>query len=64
MSWSIANAKTVSNSFGEIKLDKDLQQKRIDPVDAIIDAWKMAMTQETEVNINKLTEEYLNLMNW
>ncbi|TYS50453.1 terminase large subunit [Bacillus infantis] len=42
--WSVTNAKTVSNSFGEIKLDKDLQQKRIDPVDAIIDAWKLAMS--------------------
>ena len=40
LTWSIANAKTVSNSFGEIKIDKDLRTKRIDPVDAIIDAWK------------------------
>lgn len=64
LTWSIANAKTVSNSFGEIKLDKDLQQKRIDPVDAIIDAWKMAMTQETDLNITEVTNEYLDMMGW
>lgn len=60
LSWSVANAKTVSNSFGEIKLDKDLQSKRIDPVDAVIDAWKMAMTQETAIDFNKyiLSDEF------
>lgn len=64
LTWSIANAKTVSNSFGEIKLDKDLQQKRIDPVDAIIDAWKMAMTQETDLDISEVTNDYLDMMGW
>ncbi|MCZ0872740.1 terminase TerL endonuclease subunit [Peribacillus sp. AS_2] len=43
LSWSVANAETVSNSYGEIKIDKNLQKKRIDPVDAIIDAWHQAM---------------------
>jgi phage terminase large subunit-like protein len=46
LTWSIANAKTVSNSFKEIKIDKDLAVKRIDPVDAVIDAWKEAMKGE------------------
>lgn len=64
LSWSVANAKTVSNSFGEIKLDKELQQKRIDPVDAIIDAWKMAMTQESELNLTEVTDDYLEMMGW
>jgi phage terminase large subunit-like protein len=64
LTWSIANAKTTANSFGEIKIDKDLKQKRIDPVDAIIDAWKMAMTQETEINITEITEDYLKMMGW
>ncbi|MED1407226.1 terminase large subunit, partial [Bacillus mycoides] len=36
LTWSMANAKTVSNSFGEIKIDKHLEQKRIDPIDAVI----------------------------
>jgi phage terminase large subunit-like protein len=64
LTWSVANAKKVSNSFGEIKLDKDLQTKRIDPVDAIIDAWKMAMTQDTGIDITKVTEDYLKMMGW
>jgi len=46
LTWSMANAKTVSNSFGEIKIDKDLQKKRIDPCDAVIDAHKLAMANE------------------
>ncbi|MEX3621872.1 terminase large subunit [Viridibacillus arvi] len=64
LTWSVGNAKTVSNSFGEIKLDKDLQQKRIDPVDAIIDAWKMAMTQETDINFIEVTNDFLDMMGW
>lgn len=64
LTWSVANAKVVSNSFGEIKLDKDLQHKRIDPLDAVIDAWKMAMTQESELDIKEVTNDYLEMMGW
>jgi len=46
LSWSVANAKTVSNSFKEIKIDKDLAKKRIDPIDAIIDAHKLALANK------------------
>ena len=48
LTWSMANAKTVSNSFKEIKIDKDLSVKRIDPIDAVIDAHKMAFKDETK----------------
>lgn len=41
LTWSIINAITTKNSFGEIKVDKMTQTDRIDVVDAIIDAWKM-----------------------
>lgn len=64
LTWSVTNAKIVSNSFGEIKIDKETQTERIDPVDAIIDAWKMAMTQETGIDINEATEDYLKMMGW
>lgn len=50
LTWSMANAKTVSNSFGEIKIDKDLQVKRIDPCDAVICAHKLTMTGEDNSN--------------
>lgn len=49
--WSFANAKTTQNSFGEIKLYKEQSGDRIDPVDALVDAWKLAF-------INKDTLKY------
>ena len=33
LTWSIANAKTISNSYGEIKIDKALDEDRIDPIE-------------------------------
>lgn len=59
MAWSIANAKTVSNSFGEIKIEKDLQTERIDIVDAIIDAWTMAMKGEVKPDVNEFVALWL-----
>lgn len=42
LTWSVLNAViSAPNSFGEIKVDKMTQTNRIDPVDAILDAWKM-----------------------
>ncbi|MFD2334715.1 terminase TerL endonuclease subunit, partial [Cohnella sp. GCM10020058] len=46
LTWSMAHAKTVSNSFGEIKVEKHAKTKRIDPVDAIIDAHKLTMANK------------------
>jgi len=42
LTWSMVNAKTTSNSFGEIKIDKEAQTHRIDPIDAVINAHKLA----------------------
>lgn len=64
LTWSVANAKVVSNSYGEIKIDKNLQHKRIDPIDAVIDAWKVAMSQEVDVDIREVTNDYLDMMGW
>lgn len=57
--WSIANAKTISNNYGEIKIDKDITTDRIDPIDAIIDAWKHAMKEEYRPDINESVNEWL-----
>ena len=57
--WSIANAKTVSNSFGEIKIEKDLRTERIDIVDAAIDAWTQAMKGETKPDANEFLQLWL-----
>lgn len=43
LTWSFLNAKVVHNSFGEIKIDKNLRTSRIDPCDAAIDAHQLAM---------------------
>lgn len=61
LTWSIVNAKTVSNGFGEIKIDKDKRQKRIDPVDSAIDAHKLMFKIVLPTNINKSVERYLEM---
>ena len=49
LSWSVANAIiSQPNSFDEIKVDKMTQTNRIDPVDAILDAWKVYLLSRTE----------------
>lgn len=64
LTWSMINAKTISNSFGEIKIEKDFRTKRIDPVDAVIDAHKIAMTNSYSLDITEVTNEYLDMMGW
>lgn len=59
LKWSIANAKTTSNSFGEIKIDKEYATERIDIVDAIIDAWTAAMKGEVKPDVNEYVEMWL-----
>lgn len=46
LSWSMVNAiVNAPNSFGEIKIDKATQTNRIDPCDAVIDVWKLLITE-------------------
>ena len=58
LTWSIANAKTISNNYGEIKIDKDISEERIDPIDAIIDAWIPAMKDEYKPDANELVNDW------
>ncbi|HEX3018539.1 MAG TPA: terminase TerL endonuclease subunit [Caproicibacter sp.] len=51
LTWCFFNATTVSNSFKEIKVDKEHRTSRIDPVDATIDAHKLAIANKS-VQIN------------
>ena len=66
LSWSMINAVlNTPNSFGEVKIDKVSQQNRIDPCDAIIDAWKLYLTnkgRETSTGEAAL-EIWLNALN-
>ncbi len=68
MSWSIVNAKKTKNSFGEIKVDKEVNARhaRIDVVDAIIDAhvaYRKSSKEET-TDYETVVEDYLKKMGW
>lgn len=68
LSWSVSNAQTVQNSFGEIKVDKEphARHKRIDAVDAVIDAHTIMMKNREKpiLDVVAETEKYLELMSW
>ena len=58
LTWCFFNATTVSNSFKEIKIDKEHRKSRIDAADATIDAHKLAMAK-TETKPPDVSQ-YLN----
>lgn len=61
LTWSMINAVlNAPNSFGEVKVDKMYQSNRIDPVDAVLDAYKAYLTAQSE---SKYTGEEA-LANW
>jgi len=64
--WSLVNANVVANSFGEIKIDKEpgKRTRRIDPVDAAIDAHVLCMKQKKARNLDDIAEDYFRLMGW
>lgn len=68
LTWSFLNAKTVRNSFDEIKVDKKTGQKfkRIDPVDACIDAHSIMIKNKTKkvVDVESELDKYLKAMGW
>lgn len=69
LTWSVINAAIVRNSFDEIKVDKKpgAKFKRIDPVDAVIDAHAAMLLSkgpEPEVDLNNALDRYLNMMGW
>lgn len=69
LTWSIINAAIVRNSFDEIKIDKKpgAKFKRIDPVDAIIDAHALMLVTtggENAVDVDAELDNYLAMMGW
>lgn len=64
--WSFLNAVTVNNAVGEIKVDKEgnKRKKRIDPVDASIDAHFVIVKNKTntKVDVNNEIETFLRMM--
>lgn len=57
LKWSISNAITTKNSFDEIKINKSTQTNRIDPVDAIIDAWKLYFHNK-QVSVRNANDDF------
>ena len=68
LTWSFINARTVRNSFDEVKVDKrpGQQHKRIDPVDAAIDAHAVRIKSrpEEQVDVESELTNYLDMMGW
>ena len=68
LTWSMANAAIVRNSFDEIKIDKKpgARFKRIDPVDAIIDAHALMLlsTGGEPIDLDDELDAYLVAMGW
>ena len=68
LTWSFLNARIVRNSFEEIKVDKKpgARFKRIDPVDACIDAHAVKLKNKTAVmvDVDSELDKYLKSMGW
>lgn len=68
LTWSFVNASVVRNSFDEIKVDKKPGQryKRIDPVDACVDAHACMLKSRATVQVDVQGEfdNYLEMMGW
>jgi phage terminase large subunit-like protein len=69
LTWSVVNAALVRNSFDEIKVDKKpgARYKRIDPVDAVIDAHAVMLLStggDETIDVNEALNDYLALMGW
>ena len=68
LTWSFLNAKIVRNSFDEIKVDKKpgARFKRIDPVDACVDAHACMLKNKTKevVDVESEFDKYLKVMGW
>lgn len=62
LNYAMGNA-VIRQQNGLIKIDKDASRKRIDPVDALLGAFKLAMYHEFEFDITQYaTDDYLNRM--
>lgn len=60
LNYAMNNAMIRQNN-GLIKIDKDATSKKIDPVDALLGAYKLGRYHEFEVSVSKYSsEEYLN----
>ena len=68
LTWSFLNASLVRNSFDDVKIDKKPGKrfKRIDPVDACVDAHALMLKNKTAevVDVDNELDRYLKAMGW
>ena len=69
LTWSMLNAAVVMNSFEEIKVDKKpgARFKRVDAVDALIDAHALRLLNaaaDAPVDVAEALDDYLDMMGW
>jgi phage terminase large subunit-like protein len=64
LTWALSNAVTRQDANENIMLDKSKSTERIDPIAAVINAHVRAMLKTETIDINKITEEYLDMMGW
>ena len=68
LDMSFRNARIERNSFKEMKVDKEAgrRTRRIDPVDAAIDAHaaRMKLSELPQVDLERAMDEYLERMGW
>jgi len=64
LTWAISNAVTRQDANENIMLDKSKSSERIDPIAAAINAHVRAMLRNDSIDINEVTEEYLEMMGW
>ena len=64
LTWAISNAVTRQDANENIMLDKSKSSERIDPIAAVINAHVRAMLRDDSIDINQVTEDYLNMMGW
>lgn len=58
LEYAIQNCRIVTDTKGQIRLDKSDPDKRIDPIAAIIDAHKLGMKHVFRVKRQELTDEF------
>lgn len=64
LAFAMSNAVTKKDANDNIMLDKSKSTERIDPAAATINSHVRAMLQDSGININEITDDYLKMMGW
>lgn len=63
LTWSMQNAQAITDSKMQMIIDKKENVNRIDPIDAVLDAWKGWLTIKVEIdNSEEKAAAWINLM--